>query len=370
MSVAKDGGIRVAFIGSAGVPNRYGGFESFLEHCGPHIASLCQETIVTCYERLYADRSPEYEGMHRMFVGIPANGSLAPVHDLLAMSRVFRRASHIVVLGVSAGMWFPLFRIACDLADKRLIVNTDGIEWRRNKHGLVKRALLRGLDWLAQRCAHTVVCDNAELLEMVPSSRRAKVSVIEYSGDHVLRVPSAKREAFTALTICRIEPENNIPMLVDGARLADVAKYTIVGNWNASAYGRRLRASYARDAWLVLRDPLYDPLELARLRESCEFYLHGHSVGGTNPSLVEMLFYDCRLLCVDVPYNRATAGGCASYFSTAEELAALFNEAPATSTQERAEMRRKYSHRRIAQKYLELFKTSQGCGGKREAWIV
>ncbi|MDP0964761.1 glycosyl transferase, partial [Klebsiella pneumoniae] len=97
-------------------------------------------------------------------------------------------------------------------------------------------------------------------------------------------------------------------------------KYTIVGNWNHSDYARTLRLRHSHEPRLRFLDPIYDPLKLAELRAGCEFYLHGHSVGGTNTSLVEMLFYDCSILCFDVDFHRRTAGGEASYFASAKDL--------------------------------------------------
>lgn len=87
----------VAFIGSAGIPNRYGGFESFLEHCAPSIVERGVPVVVTCDARLYSDRTPDFKGVHREFINIPANGAFSVLHDLLAFLRVFSRSQGIVV---------------------------------------------------------------------------------------------------------------------------------------------------------------------------------------------------------------------------------------------------------------------------------
>lgn len=344
--------VHAAFIGSAGIPNRYGGFEAFLEHCAPKIVALTASMTVTCDRRLYPDRTPLYRGVRRLFLRIPANGGWSVVHDLIAFMRVFARSTHIVVLGVSGGPWFPLFRLFCSLAGKRLLINIDGVEWRRDKFSASRRLLLRCFDALAQCCAHTVIYDNAALLDYVLVGCRDKAMQIGYSGDHVLRLPMVLRQPSTGLTVCRIEPENNIGMLIDGALRSKLNCYTVVGNWDHSDYGRELRARHARDARLRLLDPIYDPERLATLRESCDVYIHGHSVGGTNPSLVEMLFYDCRLLCLDVTFHRQTAGHCAEYFRDATALAALL-ETPAEAGCDRMQLRLRYSSVVIARQYVD-----------------
>lgn len=348
------GGLRVAFIGSAGVPNCYGGFESFLEFCGPRIAGSVSRLVVTCDASLYPEKSLKFGGMERIFLPIRANGALSVVHDLVAFFAVFRPATHIVVLGVSGGAWFPLFRALCDLWGKRLLVNVDGVEWRRTKYGRSKRLVLRIFDWLTQRFAHTVIYDNKELRGYLRPCALSKAVQIAYPGDHVVRLPEVlrKREPGTALTVCRIEPENNIETLIQGFLCSSIRKYTIVGNWAHSDYGRRLKARFFREPRLSLLDPIYDPGQLAVLREGCAYYLHGHSVGGTNPSLVEMLFYDCEILCFDVPFHHATAGECARYFKGEQELALLLTAPRTVDFALRAGYRAIYRAENIASQYL------------------
>lgn len=347
-----DAAMRVAFIGCSGVPNRYGGFEAFVEHCGPVIARNVQSVVVTCDAHLYPERGRHYRDMDRTFIPVRANGGASVLHDAAAFLSVFRQATHIVVLGVSGGIWFPFFRLLCGLGGKRLIVNVDGVEWRRTKFSRGKRLLLRVFDWLAQRCAHVVVYDNPALRGYVLPSALPRARQIGYSGDHVLRLPGIRHEPGTALTVCRIEPENHVDVLIEGFLNSPLKRYTVVGNWNHSAYGRELRERHAGNPRLALLDSLYDPQQLAQLRESCEIYLHGHSVGGTNPSLVEMLFYDCRLLCFDVPFNRETAGECADYFQDAASLSALLVSSSSRSA-DRTAQRAAFSAQRIASQYLE-----------------
>lgn len=350
--------MRVAFIGSAGIPNRYGGFESFLEHCGPSFAVATASTVVTCDASLYQDDlSPDFCGVRRVFLKTRANGASSILHDLLAFLRVYRGNTHIMVLGVSGGPWFPLFQLMCRLGGKRLGVNIDGVEWRRTKFSRNKQRILRLFDHLAQRFSDVVVYDNAGLASYVLPSARNRAVEIGYSGDHVLRLPDIPHVPGTALTVCRIEPENNLDMLIEGALQSDLVRYTVIGNWNNSDYGRALRERFRGESRLMLLDPIYDPRSLAELRESCAIYLHGHSVGGTNPSLVEMLFYDCHIICFDVSFNRATAEAGASYFSDTTTLAkniyAAMRDLEDGCTPDRRNLCQKYTRKSIANAYMK-----------------
>lgn len=339
-----------AFIGSAGIPNRYGGFEAFLEHCAPVLAAQGHSVTVTCDRSLYETRESDYRGVRRLFIRIRANGTASILHDLVAFFGVYRSATHIVVLGVSGGPWFPLWRLMCAVAGKRLIVNIDGVEWRRSKFTAWRRRVLQLFDAIAQTFAHAVVYDNKALFDFVIPYCRRKSVQIGYPGDHVLRLSDVPRRDGTALTVCRIEPENQLRLLIEGALRSTLKLYTIVGNWSASEYGRAIRKYYAASPRLRLLDPIYDAKALAQLREGCTFYLHGHSVGGTNPSLVEMLFYDCVILCFDCSFNRTTAAQAASYFSDANDLARLIDDQAATGGG-RTELRKQYTAASIASQY-------------------
>jgi glycosyltransferase involved in cell wall biosynthesis len=342
---------QLAIVGSVGIPNRYGGPEAFAESIAPALAARGFEVTVTCDRARYADDlSERFKGVRRVFIGIGANGASSPVHDLVAFMRVVRHADYILVLGVSGGLFFPLFRLACVLTGSRLLVNIDGVEWRRSKFGPFAKLVLYCSDLLAQWCAHVIVYDNDALLPYVRNRRKA--ACVEYSGDHAVLhdvPPPQDSPGPYALTICRIEPENNCDVLIDGFLRSPLPRYVFVGNWSRSEYGRELRRRYAAEPRLQLLDPVYDPHELYRLRSGCTFYLHGHSVGGTNPSLVEMLFFDCDILCWDCNFNRATAGDAVRFFTSAEHLGGLLAAGPAPGVA-RDSVRRRYTRQAIVAK--------------------
>lgn len=348
----------IAFIGAVGVPNVYGGFEIFLEACGPGFAELFNKVFITCDKSRYSDRMPMWRGVHRVFIPIKANGAQSIIHDFLAFFAVFWRVETIVVLGVSAGIFFPLFRLLCSLTGKKLIVNVDGIESRRKKFSLSKQRFLYWSDRLTQRFAHRVVIDNEALRPFLDPSVQGSAQLIAYPGDHVERGVRKSCDFLSGpknLTICRIEPENQCHVLLEAFTRAGHGTYVFVGNWNASDYGRQLRKQYCNVSGLETRDPLYDKTELADLRENCDYYLHGHSVGGTNPSLVEMLFYDCEIIAFDCAFNRCTAGDAIKYFSDTDELASQLRCAnQAVNGLERSNLRRKYTRDSICKDYASL----------------
>jgi glycosyltransferase involved in cell wall biosynthesis len=323
------------------------------------------DVIVTCDKARYKSQPDKFKGVQLTYIPIPANGPLSQIHDFVAFLKVFRKVDAVVVLGVSAGFFFILMRLLSTLFGNRLLINIDGIEWRRTKFSRKVRFVLRLFDALAQLSATTIIYDSPDLLPYVLPGFRKKARYIAYPGDHIIRLPGLAREAY-ALTICRIEPENNIEMLIEGVLKSQLPRYVVIGNWNQSEYGRTLRQKYAHEIRLNLLDPIYDALEIAQYRERCSIYLHGHSVGGTNPSLVEMLFYDCFILCFDCNFNRSTAGASAEYFGSSDALAQRLDQLRDRSESPPRVMKSNYTAQNIAREYMlaafgdELEKSLQG----------
>lgn len=245
----------------------------------------------------------------------------------------------------------------CELTGKKLVVNVDGLESRRKKFSLAKRRFLYLSDRLAQRFAHIVVIDNEALRTYLVPKVRANAVLIAYPGDHVLRSSRGHNTQIFGgqyLSICRIEPENQCHLLLESFARARSGTYVFVGNWSASDYGRKLRKQYSHVPGLEMRDPIYDKNVLANLRDSCSCYLHGHSVGGTNPSLVEMLFYDCKILAFDCVFNRKTAGDSIYYFSDSDDLISHLTSTEKAYQIDRGTVRHQYTRAKICADYINL----------------
>ena len=163
-----------------------------------------------------------------------------------------------------------------------------------------------------------------------------------------------------AFSVCRIEPENNIHVILDAFSKGPAMHLVIVGNWEHSEYAQNLKQKYSSVAHIHLLDPIYDQSELNELRTHCVIYLHGHSCGGTNPSLVEAMYWGLPIAAYNVNFNRATTEGKALYFRTSEELFSLIGSADRAALAEigknmREIAERRYTWARIARLYAELF---------------
>lgn len=315
----------VAFIGSVGIPNNYGGFESFLESIAPTLTNKIDMVTVTCDASRYEDHNPNWNNVNRIFIPISANGIYSIIHDFIAFLFVLKKHKHIIFLGVSAGIFFPLIRILSCLFGSKIYVNIDGVEWRRQKFSGFTRLFLKLSDLLAQFFSDVVIIDNEGLSGYIIDQKKTTSACIGYSGDHVHYSPKVYIYTPFALTICRIEPENNCELLLEAYSKLNIGTYFFIGNWESSDYGRRLKERFSSKSGILCLDPIYEPRILSSLRANCQCYLHGHSVGGTNPSLVEMLFYDAPIIAFDCIFNRFTAGDEISYFSSEDTLIEKLN---------------------------------------------
>ncbi len=354
---------RVAIIGTVGVPAAYGGFETLVENI---IGENCSEGIeytVFCSSKDCPDRVKEYKGAKLKYVPLKANGIQSIIYDGVSMLRSLWGYDTVVALGVSGGVFMPFFKL---LSRSRFIVNIDGMEWKRGKWGRRTKQFLHFCERLAVRCADVVVADNQAIVDYVKSYYNCSSELIAYGGDHVLRSIDDKRvEQILAeygvehraysMSLCRIEPENNCEMILS-AYAKSGKRLLFVGNWERSEYGRNLKQDYSNCQNITCIDALYDLDKLYVLRSNSLFYVHGHSAGGTNPSLVEAMFCGCNILAFDVVYNRATTGNVGDYFIDEDQLLDLIDcKTVANSEQMNEVAQRCYRWSTIAHQYEILY---------------
>lgn len=321
--------MRIAIIGSDGLPARYGGFETFVEQIAPRFAALGHQVVVVGSSVGRTDTPLRIPGLDVVNLPMRANGPQSVPFDLWSFWRVRRTADAILLLGVSAGLFVPLMSLLA--GHRRIVVNVDGLESRRAKwHGLAK-AFLALSERIAIRSASSIVCDNDGIADIVRARYGRRSTTIAYGNDHVLRMPHQQAAEIISrryglspfgycLSIARIEPENHIIEMIEGFLQSSLPRYVLVGNFNDRPYGLSIKERVRRDPRILLIDATYDPETLGALRTCCSIYLHGHSVGGTNPSLVEILPYARPIIAYDCVFNRHTLRDSCGYFRSSDDL--------------------------------------------------
>ena len=348
-------------VGTQGVPANYGGFESLVENL---IGKNCPDDVeytVFCSSRDLPSCSPKHKGAELKYVPLSANGAQSVPYDVLSLCRCIRGYDVVLVLGVSGACFLPVFRM---MSNAKIIVNIDGLEHMRDKWGSTARKFLKFSERMAVKAADIIVADNKGISDYVEREYGRESALIAYGGDHAERQISKDFVDKTladygvkahdyAIAVCRIEPENNSRMVLQA--FAESGKQLVyIGNWSHSDYSCRLRDEYKDVPNIHMIDAVYDLDILYALRSNASIYIHGHSAGGTNPSLVEAMCFGIPILAYDVVYNRETTENKAYYFSSADELCRLLGE------NLRGEMmpeiaRRRYRWSIVAGQYAELY---------------
>lgn len=358
---------KLAIIGTVGLPACYGGFETLAEHLVEHTADH-HDITVYCSGKKYPKpvRKTSYKGARLKYLPFDANGIQSIIYDSLSILHALFKTDVMLVLGVAGAWLFPFVRL---FTSKKIIVSIDGIEWKRDKWSKLAKWYLWWAEGLAVKYSHIDISDNESIQDYTAQRYGSLSQIIEYGADHTLKVkPTAEDKRLYpflkksyAFKVCRIEPENSVHVILEAFQ--EMPKYTlvIVGNWNINEYGKALKSKYSYCSNLILLDPIYDQQKLDVLRSNAMVYVHGHSAGGTNPSLVEAMYLGLPVIAFGVSYNRTTTGHKALYFSTKNELIQLVENTSVRSLNALSKVMKtiadqRYTWKIVADKYDFLVK--------------
>ena len=352
---------KIDIVGIVGLPACYGGFESLVQNLVDYQSDNIKYKVY-CSSKAYYEKNGKYKNATLKYLPFKANGISSIPYDILGLFlSMFRNIDVMLVLGVSGCIYLPIFRF---FSSAKIVTNIDGLEWKRDKWGQMARRFLKLSEKMAIQYSDIIIADNEAISQYILSEYGVVSKVIAYGGDHAVAkntLPDHKDDYF--LTVCRIEPENNIAMILEAfSKTAQYLKF--VGNWNSSVYGCQLKEKYSNLKNIDLIDPIYDVEKLFELRSKCKGYIHGHSAGGTNPSLVEAMHFCTPVIAFDCDFNRFSTEGSAFYFKSVEELVSIllkksshhFNNDDDTCAKSMREIAlRRYTWEIITKMYEDLY---------------
>jgi glycosyltransferase involved in cell wall biosynthesis len=220
---------------------------------------------------------------------------------------------------------------------------------------------------IAVNNADVIVADNQGICDLLHSNYNTNSVLIAYGGSHVFKKSISqslinnfpflnKPDAFK---VCRIEPENNLEIILEAYSEIN-EEIVIVGNWGNSDFGKQLYSRFSKFNHIHLLNPIYDLDKLDQIRSNCKIYIHGHSAGGTNPSLVEAMYLGLPVICFDVNFNRHTTNNEAFYFTDKDSLKEVVLNAdielfPKISERLQFIAKEKYDWKLIANQYKKIF---------------
>lgn len=317
--------MKVAIVGIQGLPNNYGGFETLTERLVENLSPRIDFTVY-CSNEVKKQPNATYLGAKLRYLNISSHGAKGIIYDSLCLlDAAHRDFDVILILGFGPGFVIPFLP---KKIKNKIILNFGGLDWKRDKWGKFAQKIIHTCEKFLVKNAKRVISDNLKIKEYISESYSKDSSLIAYGGDQAFAMPitEAMKEKYSflnekyAFEVARIQSDNNIEMLMQSFIAANKYPFVLVGNWNASDYGKQLKAKYKNKENLILLDAIYDQKELNVLRSNCYFYVHGHSAGGTNPSLCEAMFLSLPIFAFANGYNEETTANKCFYFKDADDL--------------------------------------------------
>lgn len=318
----------VNILGIRGIPAAHGGFETFAGRLAPYLVEHGWTVNVYCQESGKADYEDDWNGIHRIHISSDATGSKGSVvFDRKCVADVCKRPGIDLVLGYNTAVFNTLQR----LRGRKVLMNMDGVEWRRDKWSFPVKIWLYANEFIGANISNVAIADHPEIARHLRRHGCSNAVMIPYGADRIEAAPEDLIERYGLksgqylISIARAEPENSILEIVSAfsSKKRDI-KLMVLGNFSPdNAYHRKVRAAASDD--VVFPGGIYEPEVVSALRYHALAYLHGHQVGGTNPSLVEALGAGNPIIAHDNRFNRWVAGDQQFYFDSQTALEALID---------------------------------------------
>lgn len=317
----------IRVLGTRGVPAAHGGFETFAEYLAPYLVERGWQVTVYCQE----DRAgPVFEdawrGVRRLHMPVATTGAAGTiVFDWKSTVHAAGEKGLVLTLGYNTAVFCALYR----LKGLKNVINMDGVEWRRQKWGALAKTWFWLNDWAGCWLGNYLVADHPQIKRHLATRvSQDKITMIPYGSDRVDSADAGLIASYGlepgayAILIARAEPENSILEVVRAwSRQARGCKLVVLGKY-APDHAYQCAVKAAASAEVVFPGAVYDKAVVQALRFHALFYVHGHQVGGTNPSLVEALGAGNPVLAHDNPYNRWVTGPEQCFFDDENSCAA------------------------------------------------
>jgi glycosyltransferase involved in cell wall biosynthesis len=319
-------------IGTRGVPARYGGFETAVEEVGSRLVTMGHEVVVYCRGR---DRSDSYLGMSRVRLPSlrhPVMETLS--HTALSVGHLFTHRTDVAIVFNAANA--PLLP-AIKAARIPVAVHVDGLEWQRAKWGPVGRRYYLANERLAVRWADELISDAVGIQDYYRERYGAESTFLAYGAPIIPAADAARLAELDLvpggyhLAVARMEPENHVDVIVQGYRAsAATLPLVVVGSVPyPSTHEQTVQTLAAEDHRIRMLGGVWDQDLLNSLYAGAASYVHGHSVGGTNPSLLRAMGAGAPTLAWEVNFNREVLGDTGRFFATGAALSELLESTEA-----------------------------------------
>ncbi|MBK7854456.1 MAG: DUF1972 domain-containing protein [Bacteroidetes bacterium] len=277
--------MKIAIVSTRGIPNNYGGFEQFAEHISVALAK--RGHAVTVYNpHFHPNKKEKFEGVD--------------IVKIFSPEKQFKKKA-------------------------KLVTNVDGIEWKRSKYSPLIQRLTKQFEKLAVSYSDALIADNVGIANYLKESYGKDSAFIPYGANafpefnsEILKTFGVSAGEFDVL-MARMEPENNIEPILNAYAQTPLLKIIVVGS-TKNNFGKKMRKKFSSFSNILFLEWINDKVTLDTLRHFSRLYIHGHSVGGTNPSLLEAMAAESFIVAHSNEFNEGVLGGDALYFTSTGSL--------------------------------------------------
>lgn len=358
--------MRIAILGTRGIPNYHGGFEQFAEFFAVYLAEKGEDVFVY-NSSLHPYQEKTFQGVNIISCKDPEDKLGTPgqfLYDLNCILDARKRNFDVILqLGyTSSTIWWWLMP-----KKAKIITNMDGLEWKRSKYSKKVQNFLKYAEKLGAVHSDHLIADSLGIKTYLREKYNKDATYIAYGANvfdnpdnRILKKYQIEKENYSLL-IARFEPENNLEMILDGVVKSNRSEPFLVIGKHDTVYGDFLKNKYKAYPNIKFIGGIYNLEELNNIRYYSRLYFHGHSVGGTNPSLLEAMASNTLICANNNEFNKGVLKENAFYFKNAKEVAELYtekekNKHPDFINNNIMAIKNEFSWEIINQKYYELLK--------------
>ncbi len=357
---------KIAIFGTRGIPNYHGGFEQFAEFFAVYLANKGEDVYVY-NSSIHPYKEQTYNGVKLIHCKDPEDKMGTPgqfIYDLNCILDARKRNFDVILqLGyTSSTIWWWLMPKTA-----KIITNMDGLEWKRSKYSKKVQHFLKYAEKLGAKHSDLLVSDSLGIQSYLKNKYNKASTYIAYGADvfttpdeSILNKYQIKKGEYSLL-IARFEPENNLEMILDGVSISSKKETFLVIGKHETTYGEFLKNKYKAFSNIIFTGGIYNFEELNNIRYYSRLYFHGHSVGGTNPSLLEAMASNCLICANDNQFNKGVLKKNAFYFSDSKDVNQLYTHLEKENELEKIHqninaIQNEFSWEIINEKYYELIK--------------
>jgi len=330
--------LKIAILGTRGIPNYYGGFEHISEYVSAGLVKKGHSvTVYNSHNHPY--KAETWNGVDIQHCYDPEYlvGTAGQfIYDLNCLIDARRKKFDVVLLMgyTSSSVWGMLYP-----KKSTIITNMDGLEWKRSKYSKPVQQFLKYAEKLAVKHSHFYISDSRVIKDYLENKYNIVSEYIPYGADLIsdiereqLDTELAKKEDYFLL-MARMEPENNIETILEGFNNSNSNRtFKVLGD-TSNRFGQYIRHRFKNDERIQFKGAIFDTAKVRMMQNSSYLYFHGHSVGGTNPSLLEAMASEALIAAHDNPFNKSVLHSDAFYFSDADGVKHLVENVQRDATE-------------------------------------